>query len=577
MTKHEPAHPATIMVVEDEPAVRRATARILEKHGYSVAEAGSVEEARKLWDEHRPDLALVDIGLPGAPGTALLDETWVQSRQTAVIMVSGSHELDVADDAFAKGAYGYVVKPFVANVLLMNVAAALRRQELERSVARHVEELEHKVVDASVKLRELHSQLESPTASVAEETKIVSHLAAALHMRDDEVGRHVERVSRTAAALADWCGFAVDPTPGIRMAAAMHDIGKIGIPDWVLLKPGRLTDEEMAIVQRHSELGYDLLKGTDGAIMNLAASVALNHHERWDGTGYPHRRRGEDIPMEARITSVADVFDALISDRVYRSGMPLDTAIDIMVRDRAGAFDPSLLDLFLERLDDVMEIRSAFPDPESEPSIRVVIVDDERVFLDGVLRVVARRGKILVVATATNSAEAFDAVMQSRPDVLITDFRLSDGDGAELTRKVVSASPETRVVVLTGSAEPDTALRCVEAGCTGFLSKLAPAEELIDTITRVHAGQTVLPAIMLSNVVSGLRQQHSVGGDVTPREREVLQLLAEGCGLNEICSRLHISVNTGRNHTQRVLEKLGAHSKLEAVIIASREQLISVS
>ena len=568
--------PATILIIEDEPALRRMTARILEKHGYSVVEAGSVEEARGLWAEYQPDLALVDIGLPGLPGTAVLDDPPVQTRETAVVMVSGSHELDVADQAFAKGAFAYVVKPFTPNVLLMNVAGALRRRELEQSVARHVEELESKVVDASVKLRELHSRLEAPNTTVADETQIVSHLAAALKLRDDETGRHVERVSGTAAALAEWSGFSGEATPGIRLAAAMHDVGKIGIPDWVLLKPGRLTDEEMEIVQKHCQLGYELLKGSEGSVMKLAASVALNHHERWDGKGYPGKVRADDIPMEARITSVVDVFDALVSDRVYRARMPVDTALDVMTRERGRAFDPRLLDIFMDKLDDIMDIRSTFPDLQTDQSIRVVIADDERVFLEGMLRIVARPGRITVVATAITGEEAFEAVMKHRPDVLVTDYRLPDQDGAELTAKVVAACPETRVVVLTGSAGADTALRCVEAGCTGFLSKIAPASELIETIARVHSGQTVLPPEMLSTVLTGLRRSQAVGVDVTPREREVLQLLAEGCAMQEICDRLHISVNTARNHTQRVIEKLGAHSKLEAVVIASREQLISV-
>jgi DNA-binding NarL/FixJ family response regulator len=257
--------------------------------------------------------------------------------------------------------------------------------------------------------------------------------------------------------------------------------------------------------------------------------------------------------------------------------MPVDTALDVMTRERGRAFDPRLLDIFMDKLDDIMDIRSTFPDLQTDQSIRVVFVDDERVFLEGVLRIVARPGRITVVATAITGEDAFEAVMKHRPDVLVTDYRLPDQDGAELTAKVVAACPETRVIVFTGSAAADTALRCVEAGCTGFLSKIAPASELIDTIVRVHSGQTVLPPEMLSTVLTGLRRSHAVGVDVTPREREVLKLLAEGCAMQEICDRLHISVNTARNHTQRVIEKLGAHSKLEAVVIASREQLITVA
>ena len=168
----------------------------------------------------------------------------------------------------------------------------------------------------------------------------IEHLSSAVSLRDDETGRHIERVSLTAAALADWRGFVVDPAPAIRLAAAMHDVGKIGIPDWVLLKPGRLSADERTIIERHCELGHALLSVSSSPVLKLAASVALNHHERWDGNGYPNRRRGDDIPLEARVTSVADVFDALTRDRVYRAALPVETAVDIMLRDRGGLFDP---------------------------------------------------------------------------------------------------------------------------------------------------------------------------------------------------------------------------------------------
>ena len=348
---------ATVLVVDDDPLIRDSTERILKEAHYRVVQAASVDAARSVWGMHRPEVALVDLELGGVPGSALLDEAWVRDLDTAVVVVTGSDDVDVANESFEHGASGYVVKPFTPNELLMQVSSALRRLDLERSVADQVVELQRKVIESATGISELRVRLERVTlgSSLADE-QIVKHLSSAVCLRDDDTGHHIERVSISAAALADWRGFRVDPAPAIRLAAAMHDVGKIGIPDWVLLKPGSLTPDERTIIQRHCELGHALLSGSDSPVLKLAASVALNHHERWDGDGYPNRRHGDDIPLEARITSVADVFDALTRDRVYRAALPVETAVDVMLRDRGGLFEPQLLDLFLEHLDDVLDL-----------------------------------------------------------------------------------------------------------------------------------------------------------------------------------------------------------------------------
>ena len=251
------------------------------------------------WIAHHPEVALVDLELGGEPGSALLDETWVRDLDTAIVVLTGSDDVDVANESFENGASGYVVKPFTPNELLMQVSSALRRRDLERAVADHVRELEHKVIESTTGISDLRRRLETVTSgSSLGDEQLVRHLCSAVCLRDDDTGRHIERVSVTAAALADWCGFVADPAPAIRLAAALHDVGKIGIPDWVLLKPGRLTPDERTIIERHCELGHALLSGSSSPILILAASVALNHHERWDGKGYPNRRSGDDIPLK---------------------------------------------------------------------------------------------------------------------------------------------------------------------------------------------------------------------------------------------------------------------------------------
>jgi putative two-component system response regulator len=566
---------ATVLIVDDDLVVRETTRRVLERAHYTVVPACSVDEARLLWERHHPEVALVDLELGGERGSVLLKEGWVRRFDTAIVMLTGSDDVDVAEASFEQGASGYIVKPFTPNELLMQVSSALRRRRLERSSADQVFELQRKVVESTLGISELKLRLERVNlGSSLEDERIVAHLSSAVCLRDDDTGRHIERVSITAAALADWRGFVVDPAPAIRLAAAMHDVGKIGVPDWVLLKPGRLSPDERAIIERHCELGYALLNGSSSPVLQLAASVALNHHERWDGNGYPNRRRGEDIPLEARITSVADVFDALTRDRVYRAALPLETAVDVMLRDRSGLFDPQLLDLFLDHLDAVLELTKGLPDPAVPRATRIVIAGGEPVLVDGLLRLMNRRGEIRVVGSGQTIREALDAVRSLRPDVLLADYRMPDGEAASLVQAVHSELPETKVIVLVDTAAPDAAVRCVSAGCSGVVAKTATVDDVARAIRGVHDGELVIAAELLSEVVSGLRHgEQRIGDDITRRELELLGYLASGLSLPDIAQTMSISMNTARNHTQRVIEKLGAHSKLEAVIIAMREGL----
>jgi putative two-component system response regulator len=566
---------STVLIVDDDDRMRDATERILKRAHYRVVQAASAGEARLVWAAHQPEVALVDLELGGESGAALLNETWVRDLDTAVVVSTGSDDVDIANESFEHGASGYVVKPFTPNELLMQVSSALRRRHLERAVADHVVELEHKVVESATGISDLRKRLETITSgSSLGDERLVRHLCSAVCLRDDDTGRHIERVSVTAAALADWRGFVVDPAPALRLAAALHDVGKIGIPDWVLLKAGRLTPDERTIIERHCELGHALLSGSTSPVLILAASVALNHHERWDGNGYPNRRRGEDIPLEARITAVADVFDALTRDRVYRAALPMDTAIDVMTRDRGGLFDPKLLDLFLEHLDDVLELTKGLPDPEVARVTRLVITGDEPVLVEGLLRLMNRKGETRVIGSAQTWVEALEAVRTLRPDVLLADYRMPDGDAAALTEIVLAEYPETKVVVRVDTVAPEAAMRCIAAGCSGVIANTAPVDDVASAIQRVHNGEVVIPAELLPRVVAGLRRTgHRVGDDMTRRETELLGYLARGFSLIDIAAAMSISTNTARNHTQRVIEKLGAHSKLEAVVIAIREGL----
>jgi len=282
---------------------------------------------------------------------------------TAIVMVTGADDRRHAERALANGAYGYMLKPFKPTELLINVVNALRRRTLEIENRESRNRLEQTVLERTSTLRETIAQLESSESELRrlrEET--IRRLAWAAEFRSNETGQHLLRMSLYCTLLARLVGLDVDRTEMIRIASPMHDVGKIGIPDRILLKPTFLTPEERALMQAHTEMGHRILTGSGVELLDLAATLALTHHERIDGQGYPGGLEDEDIPLEGRIAAIADVFDALTSDRVYRLAFRPDEAREQMLTGRGTQFDQELLDLFFGAWDDVLAIRSAASD-----------------------------------------------------------------------------------------------------------------------------------------------------------------------------------------------------------------------
>jgi putative two-component system response regulator len=279
-------------------------------------------------------------------------------------MLTGVDDPSVADQALEIGAYGYLVKPVGGNEALINVSSNLRRRELELARLQHVEELESKILDRTTALRDALAQLELTEANMRDaERDAVDRLVTALTIRSEETGAHIRRVGRFSALLARRAGVRLWSEDEICLAAMLHDVGKIGIPDSILLKPGPLDAEERAIIQRHSLLGNRMLADGRSAVLILGAQIALAHHERWDGAGYPNGLARDEIPVAGRIAAIADVFDALTSDRVYRGALPVSEAVDEMRSQAGRQFDPDLLELFFGSLDRVHANRAAHPDP----------------------------------------------------------------------------------------------------------------------------------------------------------------------------------------------------------------------
>jgi putative two-component system response regulator len=346
-----------VLVVDDEEPMRRLIARIVDRAGHAVETAADAAEAR-MWLANS-DFALVicDLSMPGESGSDLIRWLRTAHPEIAVLMATGTDDREVADTVLASGAYGYLLKPFKRNEVAINVANALRRRRLEIENREYRELLEQRVSERTAELREAVARLEESGRELKRSRgETIERLSLAIEFRSHETGEHVERIGINAALLAGRLGLDDDRCEMIRIAAVLHDVGKIGTPDVILLKPGRLTEDERRVMEEHSEIGHQLLTGSGVELLELAALIAWTHHERFDGGGYPRGLVGADIPIEGRITAAADVFDALTHDRVYRPGLPLDEALDILRKGRGSHFDPEVLDVFMESVDTIIQV-----------------------------------------------------------------------------------------------------------------------------------------------------------------------------------------------------------------------------
>jgi putative two-component system response regulator len=348
-----------VLVVDDESAITNMLVRILKRSGYSCASASSAAEALELMSELEYDVVLTDMDMPEGSGIDLIRRLRLDYPNVATLMVTGLDDTSLAHSALEVGAYGYIIKPFEANEVIINVANALRRRQLEIENSSHRARLQRMVEDRTHELWTTVAQLEQTERRLRlSQEETIRRLAIAAEYRDNETSRHIERMSRYCALLAAELGESSERVETLRLASHMHDVGKIGIPDSILLKPGPLTEAERTIMQGHAEIGYRILCDSQSELLNIASCIALTHHERYDGDGYPSGLAGTAIPIEGRIAAIADVFDALTSKRVYKEAVPMPEAIEIMSKERGGHFDPRLLDQFLSSIDAIVDIRN---------------------------------------------------------------------------------------------------------------------------------------------------------------------------------------------------------------------------
>jgi putative two-component system response regulator len=348
----------SLLIVDDLPIVRLSLQRILSKAGYRCREAEDVPGALAVLAEDTIDLILCDIQMPGASGLDLVKAIQPRIPDTSVIMVSSLEGAETAIECLQQGAFGYVLKPYQPREILVQVNGALRRRMLEIAFRDREAQLAKKVREQTVEIRDSREE-------------IALRLIAASEHRDNETGMHVRRIGLYAAEMARLLGWDERGVETIQSAAPMHDIGKIGVPDAILQKPGALTEEEWVTMKRHTTMGATILKGSTVPFIRMGARIAIGHHEKWDGSGYPKGLRGEEITLEARITALVDVFDAASNRRHYKDPWPEDQVVALIQKGRGTHFDPVLVDLFLANLHRFRAILAENPDEahDEDPGI----------------------------------------------------------------------------------------------------------------------------------------------------------------------------------------------------------------
>ncbi|HTV53868.1 MAG TPA: HD domain-containing phosphohydrolase [Terriglobia bacterium] len=330
---------ARALIVDDERAVCELLRERFQQENYDCSICLNGEEAVAALHRQRYDVILSDLRMPRMSGLDFLERAKAECPHAAFILVTGEHDVRVGVEAIKNGASDYVVKPFKLDEVFRRVTSALEKKRLETEVEQYRERLELMVEERTRQLQKALDQIEETYDQTLEA------LGAALDLRDASTAGHSSRVTRYALAVARAMDCSADELHELTRGAYLHDIGKIGIPDGILLKDGPLTRQEQEVMRSHVSIGYQLVKRI--SFLSPAAEIVLAHQERYDGLGYPLGLRGEDIPLGARIFAVADTFDAMTSDRPYRRALPCETAFEEIQREAGHQFDPEVVRVFL--------------------------------------------------------------------------------------------------------------------------------------------------------------------------------------------------------------------------------------
>ncbi|QPJ60853.1 MAG: two-component system response regulator [Candidatus Nitronauta litoralis] len=343
--------PGKILIVDDTPANLGVLGNTLESEGYEISTAPSGEIALEIANSFSPELIFLDIMMPGMDGFQTCEalKNSLETQDIPVIFMSALNDVDSICKGFDHGGLDYIAKPFRREEVLSRAKTHIQLYKLINERKNYTRTLEDTV---KKRTKELHDT----------RLEVINCLGRAGEFRDNETGMHVVRMSHFARLLGETIGLSEEKSSLLFHASPMHDIGKIGIPDNVLLKPGKLNEEEWEIMKSHVTIGATILSRDDSPLMKTAKIVALHHHEKWDGSGYPNNLKGEAISLEGRIIAICDVFDALTSKRSYKDPWPINKTMELIESSSGKHFEPALVNRFKKIVPEVLKIKEEFAD-----------------------------------------------------------------------------------------------------------------------------------------------------------------------------------------------------------------------
>ncbi|HEV7639518.1 MAG TPA: response regulator, partial [Gaiellaceae bacterium] len=428
---------------------RMLVVEILESAGYDVTSAESAERALALLEEADFDLVVSDVVMPGLSGLELLEAVRARRASLPVVLVTGAGTYDTLSQALTRGAAGLVTKPFAHSVLQVAVADALERAARSRD--------------------DLRERLLAPT--------LASALANAIEARDEYLHGHCERLAALAVRIAELLDLPAEEVETVRLGAILHDVGKIGIPDRVLLKPSALDEEERRIVETHPEIGDKLLEPLD--LLAGARPIVRHHHERWDGLGYPDRLGADGIPLGARIVAVADSVEVMSSRQLYRQPRTPEQIVEELREWRGKQWDPQIVDLVLGLLEsgelqlstDGLHLLEQTPAKLSVPGLSVLLVDDDDDHALLITEVLERALEGAVVSRAGSVAGAAELASGATWSLAVVDHRLPDGLGMQVLDALRADDPTMPIVMLTGQGSEEMAIEAFRHGASDYVVK----------------------------------------------------------------------------------------------------------